>query len=400
MSKDSRYFYRDIKALESFELAANGSLHSHIPDDWWVVVADISGSTKAIEDGRYKDVNTIGAATIMAVINVDRDIEIPFVFGGDGATLAVPDCMADRVREALLGAKKMAKDGFNMDLRVGLIPVKDISKRDLWLGVGKYQHSKKITQTSLSGFGWSWAEANLKDEATRSAYEVVETDRWKANANFTGFECRWRPVEARNGFKLAIIAQSTTADPALHADVYQKLLIEMTTIFGNVIDYHPLRAATLRLTLNPLRLLNEARVYAAGKSMIELMIYIFHLVLITAAATLMFALNLKVLGVRWGGYRREVADNADFRKFDGALKMVVDCSPKQEAMLRTYLETLRSDGQIIYGLHRSAQAIMTCLVFTTGQDHAHFVDGSDGGYAMAAKELKSQLAALKIARQT
>jgi hypothetical protein len=86
----TRYFYRDLHVLASFEEAANGSLHAKIPDDWFVIVADIAGSTEAIENGRYKDVNTVGAATIMAVINVDRTVEIPFTFGGEARLWLCP----------------------------------------------------------------------------------------------------------------------------------------------------------------------------------------------------------------------------------------------------------------------------------------------------------------------
>jgi hypothetical protein len=52
----------------------------------------------------------------------------------------------------------------------------------------------------------------------------------------------------------------------------------------------------------------------------------------------------------------------------------------------------------VFGIHRSSAAIMTCLIFTPGQDHAHFVDGIDGGYALAAKMLKQQLAEYKLKR--
>jgi hypothetical protein len=35
---------------------------------------------------------------------------------------------------------------------------------------------------------------------------------------------------------------------------------------------------------------------------------------------------------------------------------------------------------------------MTCLVFSR-ENHVHFIDGGDGGYALAAKELKSRIKA-------
>jgi hypothetical protein len=34
---------------------------------------------------------------------------------------------------------------------------------------------------------------------------------------------------------------------------------------------------------------------------------------------------------------------------------------------------------------------MTCLVFNYEDDHIHFLDVADGGYALAAKDMKQQL---------
>ena len=34
---------------------------------------------------------------------------------------------------------------------------------------------------------------------------------------------------------------------------------------------------------------------------------------------------------------------------------------------------------------------MTCLIDDRASSHLHFVDGADGGYALAAAEMKAQL---------
>jgi hypothetical protein len=34
---------------------------------------------------------------------------------------------------------------------------------------------------------------------------------------------------------------------------------------------------------------------------------------------------------------------------------------------------------------------MTCLVFERGGQQVHFVDGADGGYALAAKDMKQRM---------
>ncbi|MBN2605844.1 MAG: DUF3095 family protein, partial [Thiotrichales bacterium] len=48
-------------------------------------------------------------------------------------------------------------------------------------------------------------------------------------------------------------------------------------------------------------------------------------------------------------------------------------------------------GILFYGCHQTNAAVITCLIEKTGTDHVHFVDAADGGYAMAAKQLKTQI---------
>ena len=83
-------FYSDLPDFDEFFEVANPARYQPLPGDWQVVIADIRGSTQAIEEGRYKDVNMIGAACITSVLNVTEPHQVPYVFGGDGATLAVP----------------------------------------------------------------------------------------------------------------------------------------------------------------------------------------------------------------------------------------------------------------------------------------------------------------------
>lgn len=50
----------------------------------------------------------------------------------------------------------------------------------------------------------------------------------------------------------------------------------------------------------------------------------------------------------------------------------------------------------MYGLHQSDSALMTCSLFSLEEsEHIHFIDGSDGGYALAARQLKQQLAEIE-----
>ena len=64
MSENSGDFYANLPAFDEFPDVTDLSLYAPLPDDWFVVVADIKGSTKAIGEGRYKDVNLMGAACL------------------------------------------------------------------------------------------------------------------------------------------------------------------------------------------------------------------------------------------------------------------------------------------------------------------------------------------------
>ena len=91
-------------------------------------------------------------------------------------------------------------------------------------------------------------------------------------------------------------------------------------------------------------------------------------------------------------YLPTMRTHADHRKFDDMLRMVLDCSKEQIADIKTYLDTEYQRGALFYGTHVSENALMTCYVtqIEPGQ-HIHFIDGGDGGYAMAAKQLKDQI---------
>lgn len=90
-------------------------------------------------------------------------------------------------------------------------------------------------------------------------------------------------------------------------------------------------------------------------------------------------------------YKRSIPAHSDYRKFDDMLRMVLDCRPEEVAALERHLEALRKKGLLYFGLHGAPAALLTCYVQSTDPGgHIHFVDGSNGGYALAAKQLKAQ----------
>ena len=67
-----RQFFEQLPATSSFNDFANSEAYIQVPEDWYVALTDVIGSTKAIQEGRYKDVNAIGVASIAAVFQRSR----------------------------------------------------------------------------------------------------------------------------------------------------------------------------------------------------------------------------------------------------------------------------------------------------------------------------------------
>ncbi len=106
-----------------------------------MVLGDIKGSTEAARAGRYKEVNLVGAACITATLNVTGDLDLPYAFGGDGATVLIPPEVRDGVVAALRRTRRLARDGFALELRVGLVAIEELRRRGRRVLVAKHQLS-------------------------------------------------------------------------------------------------------------------------------------------------------------------------------------------------------------------------------------------------------------------
>jgi len=132
-------FYSDLSSFCEFTQFTDESKFTEVPCDWSVVITDIKGSTQAIKEGRYKDVNTIGAASIIVVRKCLKDFDFPFVFGGDGATLLIPNSHVAKVCEDLSALKALSQQNFSLGLRVGVVSVAHLNELGYSLEVGKFE---------------------------------------------------------------------------------------------------------------------------------------------------------------------------------------------------------------------------------------------------------------------
>lgn len=379
-------FFTTLPALTQFLDLANPDHYVDAPDDWYVLITDIAGSTQAITEGKYKEVNLLGASSIIAVLNVVNPLEVPFVFGGDGATLLVPPAYLHPAREALLGVRHLARTSFGMELRVGAVPV-EIVKARYPLKVAKFRLTPHYCQASFIGGGITYATDLIKANAV---YQL-DTDRDSMQVNLSGLECRWQDIPSPVGQTLSLIVAAMPSSGHTNEDVYWSVLKEIQHIYGDPENYHPIIASALKLTFDPKKLSAETKARSSSPQVWNQKKYLVRILLENILGNIFMTCRLTVAGVNWRRYKKDICTASDYQKIDDILRMVISSEPSQTQALTQYLEQGFRAGKLVYGIHISDRALMTCLILDRRDRHFHLIDGADGGYALAAKAMKARL---------
>lgn len=383
MTAGEQDFYRNLPILERFEDSGDADRYAPLPPGWVIGVADVRNSTQAIAQGRYKAVNMVGASVIAGVKNALGTRDIPFVFGGDGAAIAVPQAMAAKAADALARVRRYAAESLGLDLRVGTVSVEDIRAAGHDVRIARFGASPDVSFALFSGNGLNWAEERLKQGDL--AVPEAPAGTWP---DLEGLSCRWEPIEARNGRILSILVRPA---PGAAADAFAALVSRISAIVESAPDRgNPVSPATMRWRFPPDGLGIEARSRQGRLGFIRGYLELF-------AASILAAIVF-FRGRRFGSfdpvhYKEVAVRNSDFRKFDDGLRMTVDADAAVETRLRAELEAAAASGIAQFGIHAQDAALMTCLVPSlTRDDHIHFIDGADGGYARAAAMLKAMAA--------
>lgn len=376
-------FYDSVPLFDAFEGVADEANYRALPDGWMLALADIVNSTGAIADGRYKTVNMAGASVISALMNALDQKSMPFVFGGDGALAVLPASMTERAKDALSAVKTWVLEELGLELRAALVPVSDIRADGLDMRVARFKASEDVSYAMFSGGGASWAEAAMK--AGRYQVEAAPPG---TRPDLTGLSCRWNPIQSRHGSIASIIAVPGEKG---NGPGFQALIADIVALAdGEERHAHPVPELGPEPRFSTQGIEAEARARAPRGAR---QVTRFWITLQTLALFICFRLGWNLGTFDTTRYRRDLANNTDFRKFDDGLKMTIDISAARLALIEARLRQAEAAGVGRYGLHQQDSALMTCIVPTPmSRDHMHFVDGASGGYAVAASKLKAALA--------
>jgi hypothetical protein len=385
---DDPTFYGALAPFTAFAEVADPRHYVAAPEDWLLVLTDVKGSTEAARAGRYKDVNLVGAACITAALNATRGLDLPYAFGGDGAVVLIPPSARQAVADALIRTRRLAREGFGLELRVGMVPVAELTRRGRCVLVARYQLSPGNHLAMFSGGGVELADRLIKDEAGFALQEADDA----GPPDLKGLSCRWEPYRALRGRMLTLLVRPLVEGLALQREIIGRI----AEIVGDADAGRPVQRANLRFVWPPRGLGAEAR---AVRGRVPLWLYWLGIWLQSLLQAIAERFDLRIGAYDAPAYRAELQQNSDHRKVADTLHMVLDCTDEEIVAIKAYLAELHAAGRIAYGMHLADGAMMTCLVFSLEESrHVHFIDGADGGYALAAVQLKAQLQALAGAR--
>ena len=373
-------FYAGLPVFRDFTHVMDPGVFRPVPGDWVIGMADVVQSTKAIAENRYKAVNMAGAAVIVAVTNALGGREFPFVFGGDGASFAVPAADGPLARLALAETATWVHEDLDLTLRIGIVTVETIRGQGLDVRIARYAPSENISIAMFSGGGIAWADGAMK-------HGEIGLDPAPAGAHpdLSGLSCRYEEIPASRGLVLSMVV---APGPKAQDESFRAAVEEIARIVEKTPDAsRPVPGQRLRFKWPPQGADLEARASRrAGESVRVRKIKVL-------ARTLLYFLIMR-FSITVGSfipakYTRELIDNSDFRKFDDSLRMVLDCTPALADEIEQHLKECAANGIVRFGTHRQSAAMMTCFTpSATNSNHVHFIDGAMGAYAMAASAMK------------
>lgn len=351
-----------------------------IPPNWSVIVTDIKGSTKAVQSGLSELVNLIATGSIIAALNIGTKskVDLPFFFGGDGATLIVPPTLLLEIMHALTLHQNNVKKEFNIDLRVGALAVSEVYEAGAQIKIAKVSINALYAIPLVLGTGLQYAEKIIKSRVIE--FQDLNTD--VSALNLEGMECRWNRIPPPPNADEVVCLLINAKNESEQATVFKKVLDKADTIYGAHQKRNPISLPKLRMNAGLRKIRMELRMRQPNFRFLE---WIKNWIYMIGGKY--WYLPSKV-GKK---YLNELVKLADIFVLDGKINMVISGKIAQRKKLLLFLDKMEAEGEIVYGFHVSQESIISCYVRNRAANHIHFIDGGDGGYTQAAVLLKEKM---------
>lgn len=381
LQKDNMEFYSElpVNEIRLSRLFSRPHLFNDLPDDWNVIITDIEGSTEAISKGHHHDINMIATESIVAVLNIiyKNGIDIPFFFGGDGATFILPSNMLSQALQILRTLSENVLDNFKLKLRVGNVTVAEIREKGFSLMIAKSRTTSLLSIPVILGDGINYAEKKVKG----ADYQLKSLLKPNPEIDLQGMQCRWDHIDAPQNrdevISLVVMAKSEVHQP----DSFSKVISFLDEIFGNVESRKAVSTSKLKL------LTNFSRIKKQMQSQMK-----EHILLNTTLEWFKTLIGRFYFDSKRGKqYLSDLVQLTDDLVLDGKINTVISGTREQRLLLEAKLQKMEDEQLILFGLSVSDAAVISCYVRDMYLKHIHFVDGIDGGYTKAGSMLKEKL---------
>ncbi|RZJ68678.1 MAG: DUF3095 domain-containing protein [Flavobacterium sp.] len=375
-------FYTNLQPnkMRLGELLVRDELFHDFPIDWTVIITDIKNSTQAVFGGQHENVNLLATGSIVTVLNIayKDNITIPFFFGGDGATFLVPPSLCEKALRALSLFRENTLANFNLEIRVGQVPVRQIVESGNKLRISKFHNSKVFSIPVILGDGLIYAEKIIKG----SDYPAEDFAPPESDLDLSGMQCRWDHISPPENKEEIVTLLVIANDEAKQPKIFSRIMDKLDEVYGNGQARQPISVTKLRLKTTFGKLRAEMRVKLGKIKLFELL----REKIISWYAYIYFRT------IKGKKYLERLVDMSDTLVLDGKINTVISGNAKQRKKLERFLEQLEASGDILFGMHMSQASVMSCYVRDLEDGHIHFVDGAEGGYTSAARVLKAKLA--------
>ena len=263
-----------------------------------------------------------------------------------------------------------------LTLKVGAHSVRGARAEGHDIRVAKWAVNESLTLPVVLGTGVKYAERVIKDTMADEEAAAVESI---LSLDLAGMECRWDEVPPpRDGEQVACLIVDCP-DDRRQRGVYADIARLIDEVFGAHELRHPISGARLKLDFAIAKTRQELRVRLGHYRVVELL----RVWLATLIGPLYFRYS-----AAGRAYLSSVVDLSHTLMLDGTFNVVLSGTATQMALLRRRLDARESVGRLRFGMHVTRASLMSCYVVDRELDHAHFVDGTEGGFTSAARELK------------
>jgi len=174
------------------------------------------------------------------------------------------------------------------------------------------------------------------------------------------------------------------------AAVYREVIRKVHEIYGDEEACHPVSLPELVMTLRADLLADELGVRTGKASGFDRWRQLMKTRAIVLLGKALMYFGTHTEETDWSQYKATLARNSDVRKFSDVYRQILAGNDSQRLALDEWLQQQFKRRQLLYGLHVTDRAHMTCLVFDYSGRHLHFIDGADGGLFLAAQAFKER----------